>query len=92
MANESFLPLLKRLEFSQNPNIKKKVVFALGQIRTSESENSLVNIFNNPDYIKLKKEIILALGQCADINGSSFLLNNLQNFAFETSKYRSMKL
>jgi peptidyl-prolyl cis-trans isomerase B (cyclophilin B) len=80
IAHGSFLPLLKRLLLSQNLNIKKKVVFSLGQIGTTECENLLISIFNNPNYIKLKNEIIFALGRCADIQGSIFLLKNLHNF------------
>jgi cyclophilin family peptidyl-prolyl cis-trans isomerase/HEAT repeat protein len=80
IGNDSFLPLLQELISSDDYEIQKEVVFALGQIGTSACEDLLINIFNNQNYSNLKNDIVYALGRCAGKKSSSFLLKNFRTF------------
>jgi len=80
IADDSYLPLLKRLLTSQNRDVKKEVIFSIGQIGTQECEKLLLNLFGKPKFSKYQNDIVLALGRCADKLGSAFLLKNLNTF------------
>jgi len=80
IANESYLPLLKILLSSQNVEIKKEIIFSIGQIGTPECEKLLLSFFDQPEFKNFHSDLMLALGRCADKSGSGFLLKNLGTF------------
>jgi len=80
IADEAYLPILKRLLPIQNLDIQRKIVFSIGQIGILECEKLLIDIIDNPHYSNLKEDIILGLGKCANKKGSSYLLKNIRSF------------
>jgi len=79
IGNKSYIPLIELLLSSQNESIIKETIFSIGQIRTTECESLLQNLFNKTGFIKYQYDIILALGRCADKTGSGFLLKQLKS-------------
>jgi len=58
-----------------NLNVRLAAIFALGQIQSFGSENTLIKAFSKEIEPKVKESILVAIGKCGGQNGLDFILS-----------------